>query len=252
MAMRAKGINFQVETSPSTFEQILNITEFTLSGTTWDQEATTNHDTTTPVKTFQTTLRSDGDLTLVMLVINGDSVQEYLQDLSETGAANNFRITYPNNTQGSFDFSGYVLSFQPDNAVNGLYKYHCKIGINGTIGDDAAKILTMLVTDGHAGAYVTADSMTLAATFDELVTVTGTPRVPITLTSGTVYATYTSGSGTNVLNFSKTFGGGDSATATNVHVTSPMDLNGGTVKDVSGQAVTLTFTPPTTSAFHVN
>ncbi|HAJ90194.1 MAG TPA: hypothetical protein DCM27_04155, partial [Rhodospirillaceae bacterium] len=65
------------------------------------------------------------------------------------------------------------------------------------------------------------------------------------------YATYTSGTGTNALVFtlSPTIGDVD---LDGVTVSSPIDLNGGTIKDTSGNDATLTFTPPNTSGIKVN
>lgn len=250
--MLAKGINFQVDNSG--FAQITNITSFSLSGTTWKTEDVTNHDTTEPVETVVPTIRNDGKISLILSpYIPGNSVHAYLRTLSLSGAANNFRITYPGSSLGSFDVSGYVTSFTFETPVNGLLKAKCDVTVNGTLADDEATLVSVAVTDAHAGTYVTGDTAILTATFDEAMKVTGTPRISIVLGSGTVFATYASGSGTNILHFNKTFGGGDTALATHFTVSSPIGLNSGTILDVSGQAAaSLAFTPPTTTAYTVN
>jgi hypothetical protein len=249
--MLAKGIGFYVDNSG--FSQIQNITSFGLSGTTWKTEDTTSHDSATPVETLQPTIRNDGKISLIISpYIPGNTEHAFLRTLSLSSTANNFRIIYPASELGSFDISGYVTSFSFDTPVNGLLKAKVDITVNGTLTDDAATLRSVTVTDAHAGTYVTSDVCELTATFDEVVKVTGTPRISVVLGSGTVFATYASGSNSNVLKFTKTFGGGDTATATHFSVSSPIGLNSGTINDIGGNAATLTFTPPTTTSFTVN
>jgi len=94
--------------------------------------------------------------------------------------------------------------------------------------------------------------MDFTVVFNEPVLVTGTPRIALTLTSGTVYATYLSGSDSDTLVFRHTVAGGD-ADADGIVVGSPLQLNGGTIKERSGIAISvLTFTPPTTTGITFN
>lgn len=92
-------------------------------------------------------------------------------------------------------------------------------------------------------AYATALSYTVNTS--ENVTVTGTPRLTLTIGATTRYATYASGSGTNALVFSYTPVAGD-FDADGVAVASPVDLNGGTMTDAAGNNLTLTYTPTAT------
>ena len=85
----------------------------------------------------------------------------------------------------------------------------------------------------------------------ESVNVTGTPRIAVDVGGTTRYATYTSGTGTNALTFTLAPQAGD-VDLDGVTVSSPIQLNGGTIKDSKGNDATLTFTPPNTANVKVN
>jgi hypothetical protein len=73
----------------------------------------------------------------------------------------------------------------------------------------------------------------------------------LTIGSTTRYATYVSGSGSASLLFRYTVQAGD-LDSDGIAVASPIDLNGGTIKDVPGNDAVLTFTPPDTSSVLVD
>ncbi|HNS44187.1 MAG TPA: hypothetical protein PKH37_03045 [Alphaproteobacteria bacterium] len=80
----------------------------------------------------------------------------------------------------------------------------------------------------------------------------GTPRIAVDVGGVTRYAGYTSGSGSSALTFNYTPQAGD-VDLDGVSLTSPLDLNGGTVTDLNGNAISnLTFTPPNTANVKVN
>ena len=85
----------------------------------------------------------------------------------------------------------------------------------------------------------------------ESVNVTGTPRIAVDVGGVTRYATYASGTGTSALTFNYDMIAGD-VDLDGVALTSPIDLNGGTLKDLNGNNATLTFTVPNTSNVKVN
>ena len=105
--------------------------------------------------------------------------------------------------------------------------------------------------DVNNGTYVAGDTIELTANFDSAVSVTGTPRIELTLDSGTVFADYASGSGTTALVFNYSVQAGDLDTD-GIALTSPIDLNGGTIQDAGGNAAVPTFTPPTTTGVLVD
>lgn len=102
-----------------------------------------------------------------------------------------------------------------------------------------------------APAYA-ALNIPLTVNMSEAVNVTGTPRIAVDVGGTTRYATYTSGTGTNALTFTLSPQAGD-VDLDGVTVSSPIDLNGGTIKDTKGNALaSLAFTPPNTANVKVN
>ena len=85
----------------------------------------------------------------------------------------------------------------------------------------------------------------------ESVNVTGTPRIAVDVGGVTRYATYASGTGTSALTFNYAMTAGD-VDLDGVTLSSPIDLNGGTLKDLNDNNATLTFTVPNTSNVKVN
>ena len=92
------------------------------------------------------------------------------------------------------------------------------------------------VTVPSDGTYVSGQDLDFTATFSEAVTVSGTPRIAITLTTGgTVYADYVSGSGSDVLTFRYTVVAGNQD-LTGITTGAAIDLNGGTITDAATNA----------------
>jgi len=80
----------------------------------------------------------------------------------------------------------------------------------------------------------------------EVVNVTGSPRLQLDVGGVTRYASYASGSGTNALTFNYPVVAPD-FDANGITLVSPIDLNGGTIKDLNGNNANLAFAPPNTS-----
>lgn len=111
-------------------------------------------------------------------------------------------------------------------------------------------ILALLTGLGPRAAFA-ATSIPFTITMSESMTVTGTPRIAVNVGGATRYATYTSGSGTSTLVFTYTMTAGD-IDLDGVTLSSPIDLNGGTLKDLNGNNAALTFTVPNTANVKVN
>ena len=89
---------------------------------------------------------------------------------------------------------------------------------------------------------------------DETVTVDttgGTPRISVDVGGVTRYATYTSGSGSAALVFTYTPTAGD-IDLDGITIASPVDLNGGTIKDLAGNNASLPFPLPNTAGVKVD
>jgi|GEM_PF-2094139 len=80
----------------------------------------------------------------------------------------------------------------------------------------------------------------------ETVVVTGTPRLQLDIGGVTRYASYNSGTGSNALTFSYPVVAPD-FDRNGITLVSPLDLNGGTILDLSGNNANLTFTLPNTA-----
>lgn len=100
-------------------------------------------------------------------------------------------------------------------------------------------------------AFAAAPVIPLTVNLSETVTVTGTPQVALDVGGQTRYATYTAGSGSSALTFTYTAQLGD-VDLDGITLVSPLQLNGGTIKDAVGNDAALTFTLPNTSGIKVN
>lgn len=90
--------------------------------------------------------------------------------------------------------------------------------------------------------YQLSQVLSVFVTFDQAVIVTGSPRLEILMNSQsatTLYAQYVSGSSTNNLRFDYTIASGDND-LDGINVSSPLDLNGGSITDTNLNPATLT------------
>jgi|GEM_PF-6865548 len=86
----------------------------------------------------------------------------------------------------------------------------------------------------------------LTVNLSENVTVIGTPRLQLNIGGVTRFAPYVSGSGTSTLTFSYNVVAPD-FDRDGLALVSPLDLNGGTIRDLNGNNANLAFVPPNTS-----
>lgn len=116
------------------------------------------------------------------------------------------------------------------------------------------KALCLAVVLALSVPALAAVSIPFTVNLSESVTVDtagGTPRIAVDVGGVTRYATYTAGTGTSSLTFTYDAVIGD-VDLDGVTLSSPIDLNGGTIKDTAGNDATLTFTPPNTTGVKVN
>jgi ELWxxDGT repeat protein len=137
--------------------------------------------------------------------------------------------------------------------VNGTLFFQANDGATGFelwATDDWPPTITS-VAGPAAGTYIVGQHLDFTVVFSEAVAVTGTPRLQLTIGSTTRYATYLSGSGTSTLTFRYTVQSGDLDTDA-IAIASPVDLNGGTIRDLPGNNAVLSFMPPNTSGVLVD
>ncbi len=103
--------------------------------------------------------------------------------------------------------------------------------------DTTAPAVTSVSTTLATGAYGTGTTIPITVTFGEAVNVSGTPQ--LSLNDGAT-ATYISGSGSSTLTFNYVVAAGQNSSDLDYALTSSLALNNGTIKDLAGNAATLT------------
>ncbi|WP_410771458.1 S-layer homology domain-containing protein [Fontibacillus sp. BL9] len=116
-----------------------------------------------------------------------------------------------------------------------------KMGANGP---EFRKKAAYVTADNPDGSYAPGDQIVLNLRFNDAVTVIGTPS--LRLNNGGV-AYYQRGSGSDTLSFGYAVQDGQSVSKLNYGGTNALDLNGGNIKDATGQAVDSTLPSPSSS-----
>lgn len=139
-----------------------------------------------------------------------------------------------------------IRDVSPTNALN-AFSMPSLTGVR--VADNRPTVSSFSVNNG---TYYIGNSFTFTALFSEAITVTGTPRIPLTFNTGaTGYATYVSGSGTSSLIFTHTVLEGTDDN-NGIVITTPIDLNSGTLKNAGGIDANLAFTQPSTASLRVS
>ena len=134
--------------------------------------------------------------------------------------------------------SGNTIVVGAENAAGGA------LAPEGTAYMFATGAAISATTGDATGTYGAGTTIPITVAFSDGVTVTGTPQ--LTLNDGAV-ANYTSGSGTNELDFTYTVLVGDATPDLDYVSPAALGLNGGTITDdVSGLPATLTLPTPAT------
>ena len=113
----------------------------------------------------------------------------------------------------------------------------------------AAPTVTNVTSTTTNGSYKAGTVIPVSVTFDQAVTVTGTPQ--LTLSTGTPATTainYASGSGTTTLIFNYTVAAGNTSADLDYSATTALALNGGTIKDTATGALSAVLTLVTPGA----
>ena len=107
-------------------------------------------------------------------------------------------------------------------------------------------IFIFLIFLGGISLSAYAAPIPFTVNLSENVVVTGSPRLQLDIGGVTRYAPYASGSGTNALSFAYPVVAPD-FDRNGITLVSPLDLNGGTIRDLNGNDANLTFTAPNSS-----
>ena len=106
------------------------------------------------------------------------------------------------------------------------------------------------VVISSTGPYVEGEAIALTVTFNEAVTVSGTPQLPLTVGTETRQAAYTGGSGSSALVFSYTVVADDSDDDGVEVEGNTLTANGGTIQDAAGNAAALAHAAITADVAH--
>jgi len=160
-----------------------------------------------------------------------------------TGSGTTYSITVTNCTAGSL-----ILQLKA-NSVTGTTTTgpSAVTSANTVIIDRTAPTISSALTGPSSATYIPGQSLTFTSPFSETVTVTGTPRLALTIGSTTRYANYASGSNSRTLTFTYVVQTSSADIDTDgIAVSTTLDLNGGTIADLATNALSpLTFTAPT-------
>ncbi len=137
------------------------------------------------------------------------------------------RLTYTGGTNKTRDASS-----SHNNAAN----FSQQTVTNNTTDTVAPTVAGVTATDGN-GAYKAGQTIHVQVNFSEPVVVTGTPQLQLS-TGATV--NYSSGSSTSTLEFDYTIQAGDTSADLDANATNALTLNGGTIKDGTGNNATRT------------
>ncbi len=150
-----------------------------------------------------------------------------------TGAANSSLSLAPGGTYyvtvRARNGSGLAVTATSDGVVVGDTISPAVLGVSSTAAD---------------GAYGAGASIPVTVTFSETVLVTGTPRLTLETGAADAVVNYSSGSGTAVLAFSYAVAAGHGTPDLDCVSASALALNGGTIRDSSGNDAVLTLPAP--------
>jgi hypothetical protein len=110
--------------------------------------------------------------------------------------------------------------------------------------DSAVPTVTGVTSNTANGTYGAGTFIDVRVSFSETVNVTGTPQLLLETGTADGNATYASGSGSTTLVFNYTVQTGDASNDLDYVATSSLTLNGGTIKDPTGNNATLTLPSP--------
>jgi len=160
-----------------------------------------------------------------------------------SGSGTTYTVTLTNCSEGTV-----ILQLKPNSVTGSATTGPAALSSANTIViDRTAPTISAALTGPSNATFIPGQSLTFTAPFSETVTVTGTPRLALTIGSTTRYANYASGSNSRTLTFTYVVQTSPSDIDTDgIAVSTTLDLNSGTIADLATNALSpLTFTAPT-------
>ena len=117
------------------------------------------------------------------------------------------------------------------------------VGQTYTIDRDSPRV-TGVTSSAPDGTYTVGDTIAIQITFDEAVTVNGTPQLTLETGATDTAANYASGSGTATLTFAYVVAAGDTSADLDYVGTTALAFNGGTIRDLAANDAVLNLPTP--------
>ena len=118
------------------------------------------------------------------------------------------------------------------------------LSTSATPTGDIPPSVTNVTSSTTNGSYNVGDVISIQVTFNEAVTISGTPQITLETGSTDRAVSYTSGSGTSTLTFDYTIQAGDTSADLTYLATDALALNSGTIKSSSNLDAVLTLASP--------
>jgi uncharacterized repeat protein (TIGR02059 family) len=206
-----------------------------------DSPVLTNADTLSYTVTFDEpvtgvsvddfTLTLTGSVTGQITGISTNDNTSYTVTVSNVSGAGDIRL--------DLNAAGTGIQDANNNAITTGYTSGQSYSVDGI-----APHVTGVSSPSANGVYAIGATITVTVSFNEAVTVTGTPELMLNLGGAEVAATYVSGSGSSVLAFSFTVPSGVSSADLDYTSTAALRTNGGTIRDAVGNDATLSLPTP--------
>lgn len=181
----------------------------------------------------------------IPVMIGSSSVQaEYLSGTGTDTLVFRYVVQAGDNDNDGIEVGSSIVpngSTLMDEAENAASLTLAGVGSTTAVQVDTAAPAVTSADVPAAGSYKSGAELVFTIHYNESVTVTGAPTLPVTIGSAAVQATYVSGTGSNALLFRYTVLDGQED-ADGIQVGSTLALNGGTLKDAAGNAADLTLT----------
>ena len=226
--------NIRVQTSDGTdsYQEAftISVNDLNEAPTDIDLSATAVDENLTSGTTFGGLTTTDGD--------NGDSFTYTL--VSGAGDTDNasFSISGANLlTNTALDYetkSSYNIRVQTSDGTDSYQE-----AFTITVNDLTESSITQVASNNPNGTYRIGETIDIQVTFDNAVTVSGSPRLLLETGDSDSYATYFSGSGSTVLTFRYTVNEDDLSGDLDYASTAALELNGGTIVSSSNTAAAL-------------
>jgi hypothetical protein len=110
--------------------------------------------------------------------------------------------------------------------------------------DEITPTVTGVSSSNADGRYKAGDNIAITVNFDEIVAVTGIPRLTLKIGAVEKSIDYVSGAGTTTLTFNYTVAATDATADLDYASRTALDLNGGSIKDSAGNEAVLTLAAP--------